>query len=46
MLAAIELVQSLEPRPGSRYDNRRDEYLVPDVYVTRVDDEWRNPASS
>ena len=38
---AIELIQSLEPRPGSRYDNRRDEYLVPDVYVTRIDDEWR-----
>jgi RNA polymerase sigma-54 factor len=38
---AIELIQSLEPRPGSRYDNRRDEYLVPDVYVTRVDDSWR-----
>lgn len=38
--AAIELIQSLEPRPGSRYDNRRDEYLVPDVYVTRVNDEW------
>ena len=38
---AIELIQSLEPRPGSRYDNRRDEYLVPDVYVTRVDNEWR-----
>jgi RNA polymerase sigma-54 factor len=38
---AFELIQSLEPRPGSRYDNRRDEYLVPDVYVTRVDDEWR-----
>lgn len=41
VLAAIELVQSLEPRPGSRFDNRRDEYLVPDVYVTRADDEWR-----
>ena len=38
---AVELIQSLEPRPGSRYDNRRDEYLVPDVYVTRIDDEWR-----
>ena len=41
LAAAFELIQSLEPRPGSRYDNRRDEYLVPDVYVTRVDDEWR-----
>lgn len=41
VLAAMELIQSLEPRPGARYDNRRDEYLVPDVYVTRADDEWR-----
>ena len=41
VVGAIELIQSLEPRPGSRYDNRRDEYLVPDVYVTRADDEWR-----
>ncbi len=41
LLAALDLIQSLEPRPGARYDNRRDEYLVPDVYVTRVEDEWR-----
>lgn len=41
VVGALELIQSLEPRPGSRYDNRRDEYLVPDVYVTHVDDEWR-----
>jgi RNA polymerase sigma-54 factor len=39
--AALDLIQSLEPRPGARYDNRRDEYLVPDVYATRIDDEWR-----
>ena len=38
---ALDLIQSLEPRPGARYDNRRDEYLVPDVYATRIDDEWR-----
>ena len=38
---ALDLIQSLEPRPGARYDNRQDEYLVPDVYVTRVDDSWR-----
>jgi len=38
---ALELIQSLEPRPGARYDNRRDEYLVPDVYVTRAEDAWR-----
>lgn len=38
---ALELIQSLEPRPGARYDNRRDEYLVPDIYVTRSEDSWR-----
>ncbi len=38
---ALDLIQSLEPRPGARYDNRRDEYLVPDVYATRIDGEWR-----
>jgi len=38
---ALELIQSLEPRPGARYDNRRDEYLVPDVYVTKVEGEWK-----
>lgn len=38
---ALDLIQSLEPRPGARYDNRRDEYLVPDIYVTRFEDHWR-----
>jgi RNA polymerase sigma-54 factor len=41
LLEALELIQSLEPRPGARFDNRRDEYLVPDVYVTRAEDAWR-----
>jgi RNA polymerase sigma-54 factor len=41
LLNALDLIQSLEPRPGARYDNRRDEYLVPDVYVTRAGDTWR-----
>ena len=41
LVEALQLIQTLEPRPGSRYDNRRDEFIVPDVYVTRVDDEWR-----
>ncbi|MDZ4731946.1 MAG: RNA polymerase factor sigma-54 [Xanthomonadales bacterium] len=41
LIEALQLIQSLDPRPGSRYDNRRDEYLVPDVYATRVEDNWR-----
>lgn len=37
---ALDLIRSLEPRPGARYDNRADEYLVPDVYVRQVDGRW------
>ncbi|MEE4174057.1 MAG: RNA polymerase factor sigma-54 [Xanthomonadales bacterium] len=38
--AALDLIRSLEPRPGARYDNRADEYLVPDVYVREVEGRW------
>ena len=41
LVQALELIQSLDPQPGTRFDNRRDEYLVPDVYATRVDNSWR-----
>lgn len=37
---ALELIRALEPRPGQRYDNRRDEYLVPDVYTRKEGDAW------
>ena len=38
---ALDLIQSLEPRPGARYDNRHDEYLIPDVYVSQAEGKWR-----
>ena len=37
---ALELIRGLEPRPGARFDNRMDEYLVPDVYVRLNGNEW------
>jgi len=37
---ALELIRGLEPRPGARFDNRRDEYLIPDVFVRRDGDKW------
>jgi RNA polymerase sigma-54 factor len=37
---SLELIRGLEPRPGARFDNRVDEYLVPDVYVRLDGDEW------
>lgn len=41
VLTALQLIQSLDPRPGARYDNRREEYLVPDVYVSRINGIWQ-----
>ena len=37
---ALELIRGLEPHPGARFDNRHDEYLIPDVYVRLDGDEW------
>lgn len=37
---ALELIRNLEPHPGARFDNRVDEYLLPDVYVRQDGDEW------
>jgi len=44
----IELIQSLNPRPGSAYNNTKPEYIIPDVYVFRKDGIWQvelNPDS-
>jgi len=37
---ALALIQSLEPRPGARFDNRHDEYVVPDVFVRQDGNHW------
>lgn len=37
---ALELIRGLEPRPGARFDNRHDEYLIPDVFVRLDGDDW------
>ncbi|NRB72083.1 MAG: RNA polymerase factor sigma-54 [Xanthomonadales bacterium] len=37
---ALDLIRGLEPRPGARYDNRADEYLVPDIYVRQQEGKW------
>jgi RNA polymerase sigma-54 factor len=42
---AMDLIRSLEPRPGARFDNRHEEYLVPDVYVSQVEGEWTTSLS-
>jgi RNA polymerase sigma-54 factor len=37
---AIETILSLDPRPGRAYSDEEPQYVSPDVFVVRVDDEF------
>lgn len=37
----IDLIRSLNPRPGDSYEANTAEYIVPDVYVSKVKGVWR-----
>lgn len=39
--ATVALIQTLNPRPGSGISSERVDYVIPDVYVHKVGDEWR-----
>ena len=39
--SVIQLVQSLNPRPGAHITEDQPEYIIPDVFVKKVKDEWR-----
>ncbi|MDT8384525.1 MAG: RNA polymerase factor sigma-54 [Gammaproteobacteria bacterium] len=41
MQVVIQLVQSLNPRPGAHITEAQAEYIVPDVFVKKVNDQWR-----
>jgi len=41
MLAVIQFVQSLNPRPGGHITAQQPEYIVPDVFVKKVQGRWR-----
>ncbi len=36
----ISFIQSLNPKPGSTISPNRAEYIIPDIYVRKVNDEW------
>ncbi len=38
--AAIEVITGLDPHPGRQYSDEEPHYIVPDVYVHKVDDEY------
>ena len=37
----IDLIQSLNPRPGSIINNQQTSYITPDVYVKKIKNNWR-----
>ncbi len=39
--AEIEIIRGLDPRPGSKYNVERSNYVVPDVYVVRIDADYQ-----
>ena len=41
VLAAVRLIRELDPKPGNRYVSSRVEYIVPDVYVIKVGDDYQ-----
>jgi len=36
----IEIIRNLDPKPGSRYNPSQSQYVIPDVYVVKVDDQY------
>lgn len=38
---ALELIRTLDPTPGSKVGTSTTEYIVPDVFVRRSDNQWR-----
>jgi RNA polymerase sigma-54 factor len=36
----IELIQQLDPKPGSRYNPSQSQYVIPDVYVVKVEEQY------
>jgi RNA polymerase sigma-54 factor len=36
----IEVIRHLDPKPGSRYNPSQSHYVIPDVYVVKVEDQY------
>ena len=36
----IETIRHLDPKPGSRYNPSQSQYVIPDVYVVKVEEEY------
>ena len=40
ILNALDIIRQLDPRPGRAYSREHVQYIVPDIYVYKVDDEY------
>ncbi|PLX77393.1 MAG: RNA polymerase sigma-54 factor [Desulfuromonas sp.] len=40
VLAAAKLISGLDPRPGSQYDQAEIQYIIPDIFVYKIGDEF------
>ena len=36
----IEIIRGLDPKPGSRYNPTQSQYVIPDVYIVKVEDQY------
>src|SRR5215218_4171268 len=36
----IEIIRGLDPKPGSRYNPSQSQYVIPDVYIVKVEDQY------
>ena len=36
----VEIIRNLDPKPGSRYNPQQSQYVIPDVYVMKVEDQY------
>ncbi len=41
LMAEVEIIRGLDPRPGRKYNRAEGHYVVPDVYVVKVGDEYQ-----
>jgi RNA polymerase sigma-54 factor len=41
VVAAVKLIRELDPKPGSRYNAQRVEYIIPDVVVAKIGDDYQ-----
>jgi RNA polymerase sigma-54 factor len=40
VVEAVNVIRSLEPRPGREFSDETPQYIVPDIYVYKVDDDF------